>query len=117
MSLDVSPDLTEEILASKLDPITPFAVSLSASGTLITPASGSRLQVRWLWAQAGAANSAAVVVTFSGSVLGDIYIASLEASQPFAHSAVIDLATNETLDISLSAAETVIVNVDYREVP
>lgn len=106
----------DDVLASKLDPITPFTDTVSASGTLITPGAGNRLQIRWLYVQAPETNSNTVIVVLSGSTLGDIYTASLEASQPFAHAAVIDLAVNETLDIGIDVAGDVIVNVDFREV-
>lgn len=96
---------------------TPFTSIVSSAGdtTLITPASGKKLAIHWLWAQADDSISGAVTGLFKRASTG-VYRFSCEASQPFSHSTVLEFAVDEALVVNLDEAKTTYINVDYREI-
>lgn len=82
--------------------------------TLVAPTVGSALRVVWIFAQARG-SLADGVVTVTVSLGGNSYQFELTGSQPFAHSAVWEGATDQDLIVTTSSAAPVLVNIDYRE--
>lgn len=94
---------------------TPVLINTIGNTILHTPSSGKKIRLRWIGMKTPADNTTAVQVTLRLGT-NNIYLWLLDRIDVFSHSTLRDGAINETLNITLSAAENVYVNFDLEEI-
>lgn len=94
---------------------TPQTFNTSGDHVVYAPATGYRVRLKWVGLSSPAANTAEVLATLKWHGGLEIYRFGMGNPGGYSHRTVREGAVNESLDINLSDAQTVYVNVDVEE--
>ena len=92
----------------------PVVVNSIGTTTIYTPSAGKSIKLKWFAMASSDTNTATVIATVT---LGDndIYIWPMCSPGAFMHSSIREGAPDGILTVTLSAAQTVYVNIDVEE--